>query len=358
MYFFVAAFLYLASAEIPIKISTGGYFKKLPQAIVYEATIPVTYEGAWFHGELTKKQTSGLSCPRGPECMGLNKLKEISTTFEDTFNKFEDSINPRELLQEDSKSRKPRSFNFVGEWLNYCCGVATEEKLDNLAIDERYVQEQFSKLSEGLDSQFQGLTETVSKFNLYANQTKNTFEEINDHLKVLDRFSENTEKYMQLSKLDTAIHLLSTEAIDRNLRHFMALTYLVRNIEILNSCKNKLIPTVLLPPRILKADLKELDADLKGFGYKITIPIAQISKYYKIKIAGCSIGGSKIILHVKVPISKIEDTWRLLELVVTPFAWKDNTCKILQENTYVAVNKVNQEIRPIMGTNLHHCEPY
>lgn len=129
-----------------------------------------------------------------------------------------------------------------------------------------------------------------------------------------------------------------------------------RNNEILHSCKSHFIPMSILPPKVLKHDLYNLEKSILKFNYSLAIPINELSRYYKIAITDCTISSNKIIVHVKIPIKHVDRDWKLLELLTTPFAWNDETCVVMHDTMYLAVS--NKIMRPISGVGLHQCKPY
>ena len=64
--------------------------------------------------------------------------------------------------------------------------------------------------------------------------------------------------------------------LKRNL-HMLILS---RQNEILSSCKNRNIPTILLTPGVLAADLDKLEKNLEAYGMQLAIPRQDLSQYF------------------------------------------------------------------------------
>lgn len=141
-----------------------------------------------------------------------------------------------------------------------------------------------------------------------------------------------------------------------NHRRTIQILTFFRQAETLTSCKNNNIPLTIIPPPVLNADLKKLAQNLKKIGMKLTIPIKQISRYYKLPIAECIMSSESISTHVKIPITQVSKNWKLLELQSTPFGWHNETCTLMHDHMYLAVD--NNNTRPITGAGLHQCKPY
>lgn len=87
---------------------------------------------------------------------------------------------------------------------------------------------------------------------------------------------------------------------------------------------------------------------------QLSIPRSELAQYYKLPIVDCGI--SKIVIHVKVPVTQANREWKLVELLTTPFGWENDTCMIMHDILYLAVSQ--KSMRPISGAGLHQCRPY
>ncbi|KAF5301790.1 hypothetical protein FQA39_LY10575 [Lamprigera yunnana] len=115
-----------------------------------------------------------------------------------------------------------------------------------------------------------------------------------------------------------------------------------------------------MQPLDLAADLTALEKDINSKKYRLAIPVEQLLKYYKLDIADCTVADQKIYIHIRVPIIQGKTEWKLYELITTPFAWNDETCIIMHDTLYIAVNEKAKvpAVKVISGTALRHCKPY
>ncbi|CAG9761288.1 unnamed protein product [Ceutorhynchus assimilis] len=137
-----------------VEVGAGAFWKPLPDTITYEATIPLTYESLWEEEILEEPIPFSTPCygtERPDHCNVMRGINEFFSTFTNEFR----------LLQEGSKTtaftrankvrvRGRRALNFVGDAFNWCCGVATQEKLDLVSRDEGLVWERMSVINKGL----------------------------------------------------------------------------------------------------------------------------------------------------------------------------------------------------------------
>ncbi|KAJ8910407.1 hypothetical protein NQ315_011371 [Exocentrus adspersus] len=104
-----------------IEVVAGAYWKPLPQTLTYEATIPLIYKTSWREDEIFELKDMSRSL----------KTKAAEWTTQ-------------------AKGRSKRSLDFLGDGLAWCCGVATQHKLDQRNVDEHQLQAEIGKLHDGL----------------------------------------------------------------------------------------------------------------------------------------------------------------------------------------------------------------
>ncbi|KAK4882977.1 hypothetical protein RN001_006296 [Aquatica leii] len=119
--------------------------------------------------------------------------------------------------------------------------------------------------------------------------------------------------------------------------HVLNLVRLISQIEILNTCKDHKIPSIIVNPQSLQIDLEKLSIELSKKGYSIVIPIHELSRYYKLSIADCTTTENKLYVHIKIPIVLTNQEWKLYELITTLFAWNNETCVLMHEILFMTV---------------------
>lgn len=352
----VSLFVTIQSLEVPTKIVAGAFWKELPDSIIYEASIPLTYTTSWDSTPPKYIDLHDAHCES--ECMLFNDTKNIailSSELDQHFAQIQMSLDPKLFIEEDKPtSRNKRELKFIGNFFSWCCGLATEEKLNSLAIKSHLYKAKLEQLNRGVHSQFSDLVQQNTLFKNFNDKMKSNFDNLVARIKIYEKKAKNI-RIAATTAYEDHLNVHSMNSFN-NMRRLVYFTQLFRNNEILNACKNHFIPTPILPPNILKIDLKNLDDKIKSFDHTLVIPLNELSRYYKIPITDCSIADDKIIVHVKVPVKSIERDWKLLELLTTPFSWKGETCVVMHDTMYLAVS--GDIMRPISGAGLHQCKPY
>ncbi|KAK4880409.1 hypothetical protein RN001_008555 [Aquatica leii] len=254
-------------------------------------------------------------------------------------------------------TKDKRALDFIGDFFSWCCGVATERKLDNLVIGYNQMKKFLKQLHSGIEHSLIQISNNSKVFNKYHNKVEENLKEIKNKVNNVNQYEAEfknkigrtfslTEEKVQRTIFyvyDTMIHTLNLERV-------------VSQIEILSTCKDHKIPAIIVNPQSLQTDLEKLATELSKKGYSIAIPIHELSRYYKLSIADCTTAGNKLFVHIKIPIIVTNQEWKLYELI-TPFAWKNETCILMHETLFMAVSH-NQTLKSISGTSLHHCKPY
>lgn len=122
-------------------------------------------------------------------------------------------------------------------------------------------------------------------------------------------------------------------------------------------CKIGKIPPGLITIDTLHTDLQKLSEILRKDGFELAINIDNLSLYYNIPITECQFSKTQILIKLKIPIREYKSDWKLFQYVPAHFKYKNATCIIHSEKTYMAVNTINNEHRIISGIGLQHCDP-
>jgi hypothetical protein len=72
-------------------------------------------------------------------------------------------------------NRTKRALDLIGAGLSWCCGVATQRKLDSLVTDEHAFRSQLDLLNKGLRRNFQVLADSSHSFQAFSNQVSQSF---------------------------------------------------------------------------------------------------------------------------------------------------------------------------------------
>lgn len=105
-------------------------------------------------------------------------------TLYETFNAKLKNLHESENLDFLTHSKqKKRSLNFIGDALNYCCGVATDHNLNRLVSSDRKVEEQILEINRGLCHTLRSIPQESQKFMMFENQTIINFKKLGSKTK-------------------------------------------------------------------------------------------------------------------------------------------------------------------------------
>lgn len=337
---------------LKIQLTTGVTWKQMPSVLAYESSIPLTYSGIW---DTTLEQPRlPVKCNKGnANCQRIHGIAELQQKQRKIFDNIHATLKLHTPPPSTPNVRSKRALAFIGDALSWCCGVATEEKLDHLATHETSIEAQLTQLRHGINNEILDITTTFSKFEEFNKNMGDAFTTFQDHLKSygdeLKQMLEFADKEMQ--------HLITLEdAILKNTESSYQLARFMMQAEILDSCKEHLIPAALLPPSILTKDVARLDKYLRTVGYQTAISGQHAGRLYKLPITDCTFTGKTAIIHVKIPVIQTGSNWKIFQMIATPFSWKQETCSLQHEALFLATN--NDDLRPIAGAALKNCNPH
>ncbi|KAJ8968530.1 hypothetical protein NQ314_002268 [Rhamnusium bicolor] len=294
----------------------------------------------------------------------LNGLNQLAVNFETEFTSLARSWSPSYLKNcSVPKRRSRRALDFLGEGLSWCCGVATQHKLDSLTMDEQNLKLQLSKLTNGISETFSTITQNSKKFAEYEKSISNAFKFTKDRIHKLESYTEHVTNNVKEFEEEERYFLLSVLNNQfGNLRHIIEITRAIKRQGVINSCRQHQIPISILDPAVLRHDLEKLEGELVKLGQNMAIPIHDLSKLYQVPICDCGFNGDKLFINIRIPVTQMQQTWELFELITTPFAWENQTCLIKHEPLFLAVSKIplssKSLVRQISGSGLRHCQPF
>lgn len=357
--------------QLLAKIVNGAYFSQLQNVAGYQASLPLYYTMNLPDTESEYSfQLSINDCMRTlnnrstefekQECKVDTALTEISKALHSHIERLENSIeadgnNMFEISskQQTKLTRGRRGIHFLGQILEFCCDVAIKSTSGDLMMDRQAYMEQIETLNTNFHNQYSFMSDLTNSVNKYQEDTDKNLHTIGNRLSTIHDIVNkigllSTHDSRQLAKTSKYIAWLFTE-------QFKTIKVLERQ-DIINSCKQKHIPSFLIPASVLSTDLKKLQETLEKEDYKITIPLNNISRYYTLPIAECVLTKADILVKIQVPVASINSDWKFYNMITIPFAWKkDSTCILSHDTTIVAVNNIT--ITPITGRLLATCDP-
>jgi hypothetical protein len=83
---------------------------------------------------------------------------------------------------------------------------------------------------------------------------------------------------------------------------------------------------VIIEPNTLAADVTRLEGTVQGSQRKLAIPLSELSRYYKLDLADCTLVGQKLIIEVRALLHFLKNASFLHDLVIvrTKFSAKNN----------------------------------
>lgn len=346
---------------VPISVVSGAYWKRIPDAVLYESSVPLYYKTVWPSLDIVQLPKDNVnlgfcSLQSDVKCILFKwikyvdkvvgqKIKVINSSFGD--NLFEDQGHPR----------GKRALNFMGDFMHYCCGVATTKELKPLFTNEQSLRNFDVQLQTQLKEAYAEIGDLTLNISDYSRQVEATFAQVinvgMNLSKVIDRLQE--QESVRANEVDQKLYGLLQVAAHSVARQVQT-QQLIARLELTSQCREKKIPTIVVQPHILLNDLTKLTNLIKPDGYELVIPFSDITSYFKLDIADCVISDNTILVTVKIPIRKFNSNWKLYEVIGTPFAWNNNTCVLQHETTYLAIN--HDVMMPIKGSALHDCQPH
>lgn len=352
-----------AKETIGITISSGAFFNEISEAIMYDKSIPLIYtqkviiEENSFSENLMEVEKYCKN-KNTSYCDTLRQSSSLLNTLNININKNKKNMEKLEEinnLYNKKTIRSKRGIQFIGDFYNFCCDIATEKQIKHFYTNEEKLKKQADKLRDVFVSDHKDLNTITTQLNNYTTLTENKLEILKGSLKIF--FEE--EKKNQLLEIST---------IDKEIRGvqetiFYLTTSLLKfiNYERESSthlhCKIGKIPPRLIDIDILYNDLSNLTKILQKDGFELVIQIDNLSAYYNIPITECQFSKTEILVKIKIPIQEIKTNWELFQYIPAHFKFRNSTCIIYSEKTYVARNTINKEHRIISGMGLQHCDP-
>lgn len=352
-----------------IEVSAGAYWKPLPDAIAYEASIPLTYQSTW-NDDGVEPVSRNHKCNANNEvtrdyCEFLSHIDMVSEAIDAEFSaitKQWDTNIFKSIARNDSLEREKRGIDFIGDFASFCCNIATQKKFDSLVIREETLRKQMFKINKGLESSLKMIAKNSQHFNELNSQNKKIFtateNKIKDIQNIINKFQNNTIR--EQHEIWNLIGVMLEFQNENNVR-FVQLVRQFKRQDIINACNRNLIPTAIINPATLYNDLLTLQQQLHEKGQDLAVKSQDVSTLYQLPICDCSLTSTNIIIHIKIPIIQNYKQWVLFELKTTPFKWSHDTCIIDHNTLYMAVSQntsMDDNIRQISGMGLHNCKPY
>ncbi|KAJ3640269.1 hypothetical protein Zmor_003578 [Zophobas morio] len=132
--------LYLGQAG---EINTDVYWRKLPNSITYEASIPLIYTTKWETGDNAgHSSTSLMDCGENGKslnCQFVKEIERLSNLYDGERSMLRQLIEGQ--IGREQGVRRKRALDFIASSFEWCCGFATQHKFKKLAAYEQQLAE-------------------------------------------------------------------------------------------------------------------------------------------------------------------------------------------------------------------------
>ena len=280
--------------------------------MTYEATIPITYEADWIEDSPVPRQREdhckGKKVITHNYCNMLKNLSDLGDLANREFVTLAENWNTKffqKLTADKNHIRRAREIESIGNFFSWCCNIATQRKLDALTMSEKKLEGNMDKVNAGLQQSLRLIADTSGKMARANAQTVEAFKEMEGKVK-------HIQNYLNAFKVSAAQNenelwglagILLKYQYDSEIR-FIQLVREIKKQEILGHCKKNLIPPAVVSPDVLHEDLVSLEKELNEVRQGLAIPTGELIKMYQLPVCECTITGHRIIIHVKVPITR------------------------------------------------------
>lgn len=245
-------------------------------------------------------------------------------------NEYPDWETTKKLRRE----KRTLSLGFIADGLNYCCGVATQEKMDSMYMEEGKLEAHITALHDTME-------DTLKMLSTRSEDQKRCQEETNQAIRMTESKIHNLEEFVNKEQLEKE---WATEMVQANMEanlgmanRIILLVRKMRSQAALQECKQKQIPLALIKPETLLSHLKKIKGEIRKNEFELAISTAQVSSYFRLPISECTFSDGLLVVHVKIPLISLNRKWRLFQLVTNPFAWEGQTCTIKHAPLMMAV---------------------
>lgn len=321
-----------------IEIGEGIYLED-GKAIMYENTIPIVYEMRWGDKEDNLKMDKPIkwsTCYKNATCIVGKTLSDYKRAVDGQIT----NLEPK--MWEEGRSKR---FNIIGWLLKQCCGVASQDDFETLYRGEDRVEEHLEEMRKVLHTDHRGIT------NLVTNQQKLT-EDFNGILN--NTKHELTDIMMNQAGLSEKEDIMMANLLSIY-KQMNKLTQKIKKNLAASSCQNKRIPSTMISPETLRADLKKIEERANKQEWQLAIPVEEVGRYYGIPTAACVITKERLVVRIKIPLQRKGNKIQYYDAHTIPIADYKTTCEKEIPSTRILVDGSKQSYAWI--TNDKFCKP-
>ncbi|XP_046401852.1 uncharacterized protein LOC124167822 [Ischnura elegans] len=310
------------------KINAGTYWTPLPDVVAYEASLPRLNKVKWGR-EFTR------FTPKEHDCESRDDICSAIHTLDITMTKLQTVLTDLNLTPKYLKignKREKRGLDFLGAAFRWCCGVATEKQFKSVERNVDTYQQKLSEFGNALQKEHNYLLDATQNIRNYSKEMEKSFDELQKHVIRVEqgmnmRLFEGEAKHFRdlIRVVGTSMGTQAT------------LINTIKENEALHYCRNNLFPISLVKLSDLQDDLNNLNNKLNPLGYELAQK--EVTELMTMKIAQCTLREGELLIRF-----------------ATPFGWKNETCVILHNVVYAAVD--GGRLRTLSGPAMHDCRPF
>lgn len=333
----------LASADQAndIHLESGFRLQKI-EKIFYDSQVIFFYESDLpnFHNFL-----ANVTCDFSPDiCNLLDHAKRIAEHTLDTLNHSLPHLDDLTHI----KTRRGRAIEWIGDGLNWCCGVGQQTSIDKLAAKhedlEKFIAHTASQLSEQHDTAVRN------------SAVINTFMHDMQHV-IQQQVAQSNTRFHELADTERIAEeklIVQSDVISLLLKLIYRVAVNINYLKLLSQCQSGNIPSALIENTVLKRDLEFIETDVEKHGKELSIKPRNIHAYLHLDTSECFFSEKGIIVKVGVPIKAKQNNYELFSVTTLPFLFNDKICTVrLEDNFFLAKN--GKEIFPLAKATANRC---
>lgn len=327
--------LNMSNAAHGIELFQGGLFRLINKTTLYHSTIPILITIPTSFPSLTvflATSFTSSSCPFH---------NNVTCDINKQISKIEEAI----MNERDNKiyTRSARSIDAIGEALNWCCNVATNNRLNSYVKTEEEVTKHLNNLQQFVQAEHKDLVGSTQQLNTMAQSIEILF------ARAQSKFStwQTTLEEQEETTVDTlARNILQTLLKTTTFIYLGELQQKIREIKL--QCSTNHLSQLVINKNQLRTKLEEIQQKLMKKNYTLAFPPTETHRIYNLKITTCLESLTDLAITVHIPIKK-KTTTSLYHLRSVPLYWKERTCKLIETNTLIIQD--NNDIFTITETD-------
>lgn len=325
-----------------VKLSTGVQLKELPKTF-YESSANLVYsvDLPQFHNFLLNHTCIG----NDDSCEAYGHIKRL---INDTLEILEYSLPNIDDFSTSEAGKTKRGIDMIGNVLGWCCSVAHQNDLNELAQEEGDLTKIVNNLKDQVAQEHANVIQAETLTNKYSEQLSVYLNEMNKENK--NRLTTIAKISNEIEKRVTNLEDISSLIAKTQFRSVIATAWL----KVINSCTDRRVPYFLVKPQTLKEDLSQIEKQINELGYGLSIRPEKYHAYYGLETTSCHFSEKKLIIRVKLPMKEIKNNYKLFTVTTLPFSYENTICSVDTDIEYI-VYKNQKDIFPLRGHSAMEC---